>query len=186
MLAGNQNVQRKPCNTVNCEKTNIFYRCPHVPGRQGHNAVKGGMGWNDVTNDCQRTAYPDQSAYNGYCNKHKHDDLDIDHADHQSLGKFADKQPDQRRHKGRQNDQRKHYSKILPGQSETDTRRYNRGQTAKEKAHYDFLKMYWLGVIGRISLMKATPSSFSEMMFMALNVQPINIATISTAGMKMS
>ncbi len=48
-----------------------------------------------------------------------------------------------------------------------------------------FCKMYWLGVTGRISLTKATPSSFSEMMFMALNVQPINIATISTAGIKM-
>ena len=40
--------------------------------------------------------------------------------------------------------------------------------------------------MGSISLTNATPSSFSEMMFMALNVQPINIATISTAGMKMS
>ena len=49
-----------------------------------------------------------------------------------------------------------------------------------------FCKMYWQGVMGSISLTNATPSSFSEMMFMALNVQPINIATISTAGMKMS
>ena len=49
-----------------------------------------------------------------------------------------------------------------------------------------FCKIYWLGVMGRTSLTKATPSSFSEMMFMALKVHPINIATISTMGMKIS
>lgn len=49
-----------------------------------------------------------------------------------------------------------------------------------------FCKIYWLDVMGRISLTNATPSSFSEMMFMALNVQPMNMATISTAGIKMS
>ena len=47
-----------------------------------------------------------------------------------------------------------------------------------------FCIMYCLCVIGRISLISATPSSFSEIMFMALKVQPMNIATISVMAIK--
>ena len=58
-------------------------RCPQrVPGGQSHDAIKSGLGWDDITNDRQRPAHPNQSTYNRYCDKHKHDDLDIDHADH--------------------------------------------------------------------------------------------------------
>ena len=60
-----------------------------------------------------------------------------------------------------------------------DDRLPNRNPTAA------FWRMYWPGVMGSTPLTRATPSSFSEMIFIALKVQPMNIATISTAGIKM-
>ena len=131
---GNQDIQREPRDTVNSQNTNILHRRPNVPGGQGHNAIKSRLGWNDVANDRQQPTYPDQSAYNGYCDKHKHDDLDIDHANHQALGELTNKQANQCSHKGRQHNQRQQQPEILPRQSEADTRRYNRGQATKEKA----------------------------------------------------
>ena len=61
--------------------------------------------------------------------------------------------------------------------------------TADRQPNTKPIKIFWitycLGVIGRISLTSATPFSFSEMIFIALKVQPMNIATISVIALKM-
>ena len=44
--------------------------------------------------------------------------------------------------------------------------------------------IYWLRVIGKISLINATPSSFSEIMFIALKVHPINISSLDKGKQK--
>lgn len=97
---GNQNIECGPHNTVDSQDANVLYRRSHVPGGQCHNALKSGLGRDKVAEERQRSADPDQGAHQGHRDKHKHDDLDIDHADHQALGELADKQPDQRRHEG--------------------------------------------------------------------------------------
>lgn len=58
----NQNIQRKPCDTVNRENAGIFHRRPHTPGGQSHDTLKGRLGRNEIADDRQRPAYPDQSA----------------------------------------------------------------------------------------------------------------------------
>ena len=52
----------------------------------------------------------------------------------------------------------------------------------KRKPAMIFYRRYWPEVVGRISLTKTTPSSFLEMMFMALNVQPMNMVMIRMSG----
>ncbi len=47
-----------------------------------------------------------------------------------------------------------------------------------------FCAMYVRAVIGIILFINATPSSFSPIMFMALNVQPINIAVTNVIAIK--
>ena len=62
MIGGNQNIECKPHNTVDSQNANVLYRRPHVPGGQCHDAIKSGLGWDDIANDRQRPARPNQSA----------------------------------------------------------------------------------------------------------------------------
>ncbi|MCI9283754.1 MAG: hypothetical protein HFG56_10825 [Lachnospiraceae bacterium] len=36
-----------------------YHRCPHTPGRQGHDAFKGRLERDDIVDDRQWFAYPD-------------------------------------------------------------------------------------------------------------------------------
>ncbi len=93
MRGSNQNIQSEPRNTVNNQDAHIFYRCSHVSGRQGHNALESGLGWDDIANYGQWPSHPDESAHKRYSQKQQHNNFDINHTDHQAVGELADKQP---------------------------------------------------------------------------------------------
>ena len=85
--AGEECVEGEPRRRVEGEDTGIRPRCPRVPGGQGHNALKGGLRGNDIADHGHRSAHPDQGAQNRNRDERQHDNFDIDHANHQTIGK---------------------------------------------------------------------------------------------------
>ena len=48
---------------MNRQYAGIFDCRACIPGGQGHNAVEGGLGWDEIAEDRQRPADPNQSTF---------------------------------------------------------------------------------------------------------------------------
>ncbi len=97
---------------------------------------------------------------------------------------MADDQAGQCRYKGRQYDQHQH--NRCPGRKslETDCCRNNRGQTAIDKADNYFPDNILSGCHRQYFIDQRNTIFFSEMMFIALKAQPINMETIRVIAIK--